>query len=175
MWALINTNSTHPRCFIYFLLAPLPRAGGSGAVVVSLSRVLPVLIEGQVEISLKGAVGRGEGRAGCFGPLSMTCNLIWFEFGMHPLVGQSLGECDQAFLLPLSVINSKQYVELLMADFNVKTLNFITFSHHAEILWLFNLKELRLEDLIGICLVFAAYQTAFQRSYFQHFNEHALN
>ena len=53
---------------------------------------------------------------------------------MHPLVGQSLGECVRAFLLPLSVINTKQYAELLMADFNVKTLNFITFSHHAEIL-----------------------------------------
>ena len=73
--------------------------------------MLPVLIEGCVEISLKGAVGTGEG---CFGPLSMTYNLIWPGFGMHPLVraGHSLRECIPAFLLPFSVRNSKPFEEL---------------------------------------------------------------
>lgn len=72
------------------------KARGSRAVVVGW--VLPALIEVQVEISLKGAVGTGEGRAGCFGPLSMAYNLIWPEFGMHPLVraGHSLRECVRA-------------------------------------------------------------------------------
>lgn len=85
------------------------KARGSRTVVVSLGWVLPVLIEGQVEISLKGAVGTGEGRVGCFGPLSMTYNLIWCEFGMHPLVGAGhiLRECDRVSLLCLSVTNSK--------------------------------------------------------------------
>lgn len=51
------------------------------------------------------------------GPLSMTYNLIWLEFGMHPLVsaGQSLGERARASLLPLSFTNSKQFEELQIA------------------------------------------------------------
>lgn len=103
------------------MLYPLPissvskgrrKVRGSRAVV-SLCSVLPVLIEVQVEISLKGAVGTGEGRARGFGPLSMTYNLIWPEFGMHPLVraGKSLRECFRACLLPLSFRNKKQFAD----------------------------------------------------------------
>lgn len=79
--------------------------------------MLPVLIKGRVEISLKGAAGTGEGRAGCFGPLSMAYNLIWPGFGMHPLVsaGQSLGECVRAPSLPLSITDMTQFAELQTA------------------------------------------------------------
>ncbi|KAG7493290.1 hypothetical protein JOB18_005622 [Solea senegalensis] len=56
--------------------------GGSRAVVVCPGWVLPVLGEGQEVISLKGATGRGEGRAESVGPLSMTYNLILAECGV---------------------------------------------------------------------------------------------
>lgn len=77
--------------------------------------MLPVLVQGQEEISLKGAAGAGEGRAGCVGSLSMNCNLIWPEFGMHPPVsaGQSLRECVMALPpFPLSITNITQFAEL---------------------------------------------------------------
>lgn len=119
MWMLINSNSTHSRFeMLYQLPISFPgqgKARGSRAVVVSLGWVLPVLIGDQVEISLKGAVGTGEGRAGCFGPLSMTYNLICPEFGMHPLAGHSLVECVRASLHPLSITNSKQFAEQQIA------------------------------------------------------------
>lgn len=66
----------------------------------------------------------------------MTYNLIWPEFGMHPLVraGHSLREHAKAFLLPLSITNSKQFADSpSSADFNVKTLHpgfYLAFSPH---------------------------------------------
>lgn len=52
--------------------------------------MLPVLMGGQMKLTLKGGVAVGVGRVGgwgnsCFGLLSMTYNLIWSQFGMHPL------------------------------------------------------------------------------------------
>lgn len=103
--------------------------------MLSLDWVLPVLIEGQVEISLRGAVRKGEGRARCFGLLSVVYNLIWFEFGMHPRVGHSLSKCVGPSLLSHSITNNKWLAELQKADFYVKHLHILKFlmlSHHVE-------------------------------------------
>lgn len=89
-------------------------AGGSGAVIVSLDWVLPVLIERQTEISLKGAAGTGEGggvRAGCFGLFSAVYNLIWSDFGMLPRAGSSWRERVGA-----SPLRCKQYTICRMPE-----------------------------------------------------------
>lgn len=93
------------------------KPGGRGAGVDSLDWVLPVLIQGQMQISQKGAVGTGkEGggvgggggravRAGCFGLLSAAYNLIWSDCGMLPRAGSSLGSECRSLPTPLSAIN----------------------------------------------------------------------
>lgn len=106
-----------PRFFIYFLLAQFPRAGKSQrkqswCCLSWLGASCPDRGTSR-DIPERNCWNRGGG-TGWLGPLSMTYNLIWPEFGMHPLVsaGQSLWECFRASLLPLSFTNSKQFAEL---------------------------------------------------------------
>lgn len=130
--------------------------------------MLPVLIEGQVEISLKGAARRGEGRAGCFGLLSVAYNLIWFEFGMHPRVGHSLRKCVPT---PSQIVNNLQSCRKQTSMWNTFTCwNVSCFLTTQRIDTQFNLclflTWLRLKDYIGICLVFAAFQTVLKAAPF---------
>lgn len=83
--------------------------GGSEAVVGSLNWVLPVLIQGQVEISLSGAVGTGgSGQLGVSVNAGLLINLIWFEVGMHPQIGPSL----RASVPSIFIKNNAQCAEL---------------------------------------------------------------
>lgn len=70
------------------LLPGQREARGSKAVVLTLHWVLSDLIAHQAEISLKGAVGAGQGgKSWVFGTSFIFHNLIWPDVGMHPQLG----------------------------------------------------------------------------------------